>query len=228
MDNQIALGQPSPFRIKIEQLINQRPVILQLLRFVAIGILNTSLDFIIFNLLSKSMHIDAGTRLGYINVVGFACATIQSYIWNRYWAFSGATGGIYKNFVRLVLVGGLGAAAFAAVIIGSSLEAMPFFYGIILLGLIIAEIILWKTFKLASEGGQVDQTHTGTSQFITFVVVSIIGLLINSGLVVVLSTALVNVAGLPTDLVKNVAKALATGVSLIWNFLGYKLIVFKK
>jgi|GEM_PF-466590 len=227
MDYQPTSAQPLSFRVKIENLLVSKPVVLQLLRFVAIGVLNTSLDFIIFNMLSKWWGVSSGTQLGYINAIGFACATIQSYIWNRYWAFNGASGGIYKNFIRLMLVGGLGAAAFIGVILGSSFSAMPTFYILILFAFLVFEISFWVNFKLMSESGQMS-TASGGKQFVVFVVVSIIGLLINSGLVIVLSKGLPGVVPINEDLIKNLAKALATGVSLIWNFLGYKLIVFKK
>lgn len=229
MDYQTAAApQPTGSQNKIEQLLVNRPVILQLLRFVAIGVLNTALDFIIFNMLSKWFGIAEGVSLGYINVIGFACATIQSYIWNRYWAFSGNSGGIYKNFIRLMLVGGLGAAAFIGIIIGSSMSALPPYYFLLLFAFVVFEVAFWINFKLKSEGGELGSGASGTQQFVVFVIVSVVGLLINSGLVIVLSNALPDTLPFNADLAKNLAKALATGVSLIWNFLGYKLIVFKK
>lgn len=66
------------------------------------------------------------------------------------------------------------------------------------------------------------------NNFIIFVAVTLIGLSINTGVVYVLTTFV------PPILVKsatqwaNLAKILATGLSLIWNFAGYKLVVFKK
>lgn len=62
--------------------------------------------------------------------------------------------------------------------------------------------------------------------FVSFLVVSAIGILINTGIVVIATN--INPFGLDNSLWLNVSKALATVVSLTWNFLGYRLIVFKK
>ena len=210
---------------KIEALLIKRPVILQLLRFAAIGILNTAIDFIILNFFSKLLGIDEGVRLGYVNIIGFAMATIQSYIWNRYWAFDTSNQiGVLKNFIRLVLVGGLGFAAFVLVLLGAGKGAFPGYYLIVLIGLIIAQGFLWYNFKLHEAPDQAHSSHS--TQFIAFLIVSVVGLLINSGIVALVSGRLPE--EISTDLVKNVAKVVATAFSLVWNFIGYKLIVFKK
>ncbi|MFA5052530.1 MAG: GtrA family protein [Parcubacteria group bacterium] len=61
-----------------------------------------------------------------------------------------------------------------------------------------------------------------------FLIVSIIGWAINSGIVYLISTFIKPMFGLSQALWVNVGAVLATGISLIWNFLGYKFIVFKK
>jgi len=66
------------------------------------------------------------------------------------------------------------------------------------------------------------------ANFITFVAVTLIGLAINSGIVYVISTFVPPVFVDSQKLWTNLAKVLATGVSLIWNFMGYRLVVFKK
>lgn len=64
-------------------------------------------------------------------------------------------------------------------------------------------------------------------EFIQFLVVSVIGLFVNVGTVVVL----VNVIGAPGDIAPtlwvNIAALSATAASLAWNFIGYKFWVFK-
>jgi putative flippase GtrA len=223
MDSQDTSVASVTFSKKIENVLTQRPVILQLCRFVAIGLLNTGLDFIILNFFSKLLGIDHGVRLGYVNVIGFSLATIQSYIWNRYWAFDTSNQvGVLKNFVRLILVGGLGVAAFALVFFGVATKAVPGFYLISFVLMIIGQVALWFNFKLNS--GSDKSSHS--TQFIAFLIVSIVGLLINSGLITLVSSHLPE--SVSAELVKNIAKVVATAVSLIWNFIGYKLIVFKK
>ena len=68
----------------------------------------------------------------------------------------------------------------------------------------------------------------GGKKFSMFLVVSIIGAILNTWIVKFVSTNITPVLNLSPQLWVNVAKALATGVSLVWNFTGYKIVVFKK
>ncbi len=211
---------------QIEALLIKRPVILQLLRFVAIGVLNYTIDAIVFNFVSKYFGITEGSKLGLANIPGFIIAVLQSYLWNRYWAFGADMVTVLRNFVRLVLVGVLGVIGFVLVLAGAQ-NGFPAMYYLLIFALFFTfESILWLAFDLAHQmKGQVIETH-----FVSFFVVSIIGLLINIFIVSVASTYLNDHQGTLTnpDLIKNAAKIIATAVSLVWNFLGYKLLVFKK
>ncbi len=208
---------------KIEVQLQKYPIILQVLRFGAIGVINTALDFIVLNVVSKTFGISSGLQLGSINVIGFSLAVIQSYFWNHYWAFNaGQIVSLWKNFIRLVLVGALGALAVLIVLLGSNASAPASFYLIILAIFVIAEIVLWYGFELNKNA----PPKQAASEFLAFLFVSIIGLAINSVLIGLISSHLQLVAS--ADLNKNIAKILATLVSLIWNFIGYKIFVFKK
>ena len=66
------------------------------------------------------------------------------------------------------------------------------------------------------------------ANFITFVIVTLIGLAINSGIVYAITTFVPPTFVDSQTLWANLAKVLATGISLIWNFTGYRLVVFKK
>ena len=59
-----------------------------------------------------------------------------------------------------------------------------------------------------------------------FLLISGIGVVINSGIVILATSYPVQSIDAQTWL--NVAKIMATGFSLVWNFLGYKFIVFSK
>ncbi len=63
--------------------------------------------------------------------------------------------------------------------------------------------------------------------FPRFFAVTLIGVALNSGLIIVLTTYAPFLAGLAPATRLNLAKASATIVTLIWNFAGYKLIVFR-
>jgi putative flippase GtrA len=210
----------------LQRLLKERPIVLQILRFVAIGVLNTALDFTILNFATKALGITSGLSLGAMNVISFSAAMVQSYFWNHYWAFSASqTVDAVKNFVRLVVVGGIGAITFIAVLAGARAGATPAYFILVFAFFISTELCAWYGFGLHRQ----DSVQPSGSEFLAFVIVSAIGLLINSVLVAVISQALVNNPNFSNpDLVKNAAKIVATMVSLVWNFVGYKLIVFKK
>lgn len=67
-----------------------------------------------------------------------------------------------------------------------------------------------------------------TFQFSQFLVISIIGISINGAIVYLITSFIPPMFNINPQLWANLAKVAATGVSLIWNFLGYKFIVFKK
>ncbi len=208
---------------KVESFLARKPVILQLLRFGAIGVINTALDFLVLNFVSKTLGITSGLKLGQVNVIGFALAVVQSYYWNRAWTFNfEQTVSLWKNFWRLVFIGILGAAGVLLVLIGSKLSAPASLYLVALILFIVVEVILWEAFGLTKLMG----AGQGREQFVLFVTVSIIGLIINSALVALVSQYWPLTSNV--DLNKNIAKILATFVSLVWNFMAYKLIVFKR
>jgi len=67
-----------------------------------------------------------------------------------------------------------------------------------------------------------------TKEFLQFFIVSIIGLLINGAIVFMITTWVNPVSGLADASWANVAKIAATFISLVWNFIGYKFVVFKE
>lgn len=210
---------------KITAVLRAHPVIIQLLRFAAIGSLNTALDFIVLNLITKYFNVSFGLSLGQLNVIGFSLAVVQSYLWNRAWTFSaGSSVGLLQNALRLVLVGGLGFSTFLAVVIGANYEASSLYFCYILIAFVVVEVLLWRALGL-SFGSKEAKT-----QFVTFLIISLIGLAINSA-IVVLATKIIGPglgSVLNEDSVKNIAKIVATAFTLVWNFIGYKLVVFRK
>lgn len=65
-------------------------------------------------------------------------------------------------------------------------------------------------------------------QFVKFLSVSIVGLILNNSIIYFITTLVNPIFGLTPVLWANFAKVVATGVVLGWNFAGYKLFVFKK
>jgi putative flippase GtrA len=219
MDNNLAVAPD--FHEKITSFLETHLVIYQFLRFACIGFLNTGLSFLVVNTISKFLNISQGWPFGAIVGAGFVCAVIQSYPWNRTWTFGGEQGvTFWKNLVRLFSVGLLGCLALLFVLFASRFSAPAIFYLIILIIYIIVENVLWRSFGFHMSNWD----HEGHS-FMVFFIVTLIGLGINSSLSSIVSQHLHLTH---TDLDKNIAVALATAVSLFWNFVGYKVIVFKK
>jgi putative flippase GtrA len=65
-------------------------------------------------------------------------------------------------------------------------------------------------------------------EFLKFFLVSVIGFLLNSGVLWFFTTMIKPAFGLSPQVWLNVVKLVATVIYLIWNFVGYKLIVFKE
>ncbi len=74
-----------------------------------------------------------------------------------------------------------------------------------------------------------DRSRTGAAkQFVEFLAVSIIGIILNTAIVYSVTTLIQPMFGLGVKLWANFAKVIATAVVLGWNFIGYKFFVFKK
>ncbi|MBX4191376.1 MAG: hypothetical protein KW804_01085, partial [Candidatus Doudnabacteria bacterium] len=125
------------------------------------------------------------------------------------------------NFFRLILVGTLGAVFIISVLAGSRYQISWYYFLIMLCVYLYLESVLWRRFGFHLS----DWNHEGHS-FMIFFIVTFVGFLINFTLVTFVSVHL-HITQI-ADLDKNIAKVIATAVSLFWNFTGYKLIVFKK
>jgi len=71
-------------------------------------------------------------------------------------------------------------------------------------------------------------TGNARRQFILFIVVTLIGLWVLQPLVILASSALLAPFNLDDGVTLFIAKVLATGVSMVWNYLLYARLVFKK
>ncbi len=195
-------------------------IVFQFLRFGGIGGLNTAVDVIIFNALTKAADVTSGPTIGFINLAGFVAAVVQGYLWNQAWAFSNKGEERLKStLVRTLLVGGLGLVGVVAAVVASRAYAPAYVYLFLLAAFVSAECVLWSAFGLSFS-----KPASRGREAVTFLVVSAIGAVINSGAVTIISGFhLIDNA----DLNKNLAKLAAVGLSLIWNFIGYKLVVFR-
>lgn len=217
-----AVSSQLSLKQKSESFLERYPIILQLLRFGAIGIFNTAMDALVLNYMSAQFGIHKGAGIGWVNFPGFVLAVIQSYYWNKYWAFGvESVVSLVKNFFKLVAVGVVGVVVYGLLVLGGHQAAGPLYF-ISIFGLfILCQLILWYAFGFFNK-----QTENNPQHYLSFFTVSAIGFLINS-LVLYFATTYVSVSSNSGDNL-NISKLVATAVSLIWNFIGYKIFVFKK
>ena len=198
-------------------------LIVQLISFAGIGILNTAIDFAVLNLFASAFGVYTGIGIGLINAVSFTVAVFHSYYWNKVWAFGRDNTGLVRSVGRFIAAAILGGLVLVLVIFGSRQQYGWTFYLIVFSGIGLGEIILWKVFGL-----KVPALDGVRKEIGTFIGITLIGLLINSGIVVGVTKFVPPAFGLNQELWTNLAKVAATAVSLIWNFAGYRLVVFKR
>lgn len=195
----------------------------QFVRFVGIGFLNTAVDFGVLNFFAASLNTYTGIRVGGINAISFAVAVVHSYFWSKSWVFAKEESGFFKNLFKFAGAGVLGFLVLVGVIWGSRQQYGPGFYLGMLAVLAVGELILWKAYNLHLP------SFLGTQrEIVLFAVVSLIGVFINSGIVAGATIVIPPQFGLNQELWTNLIKAAATAISLIWNFLGYKMLVFRR
>ena len=90
--------------------------------------------------------------------------------------------------------------------------------------LAVVNSYLWNKHWVFQSGGQ----GKGQQDLPRFLAVTIIGLVLNSTLVVLATTYVTPPFGLTGAVWLNIAKVLITLFTLVWNFLGYKFFVFAK
>lgn len=71
-------------------------------------------------------------------------------------------------------------------------------------------------------------TEKAGKEFLQFIIVSIFGFLVNVGIASIIFKFIAAFGGLNLDQWGIICAAIATAISMIWNFLGYKFIVFEK
>lgn len=136
------------------------PIAFQAAKFVAVGVLNTAVDFGITNFLITLTGVAVGWEISAFKAAGFLVAVANSYAWNKWWTFRGAG-------------------------------------------------------------------HGGAKEISGFLLVSVGGLLVNVGTAAFVIHVIPSISGLSQVQWDNVGFLAATVLSLTWNFVGYKFLVFR-
>ena len=141
---------------------------------------------------------------------------------------------LVKQFSKFIIVGGVNTGIDFAVLnilmYTTQINSGPGLFFLNCLSFSVAVVNSYYmnrrwTFKEANAG--LADKGSGI-QFSQFFVVSIIGIVINGAVLTAITTLVPAPAGIGPQLWANVAKLFATGISLVWNFVGYKFVVFKK
>lgn len=141
---------------------------------------------------------------------------------------------LVKQFSKFIIVGGVNTlidfAVLNALMFLTGIHKGPSLFVLNCISFSVAVVNSYYmnkrwTFKEAA-AGIVDKN--AAVQFSQFFVVSLIGITINGLILTGITSYIAAPFGLSDQLWANVAKLVATGASLVWNFIGYKLFVFKK
>ncbi len=137
---------------------------------------------------------------------------------------------LINQFIKFAIIGGINTVVdFGILNILIWLTGITEGNGLIPLNVISFSIAVVNSYFLNKKWAFKDQEVSDAGKkFSKFLLVSLIGVVINTAIVRVVSTNVEPLFNLSPQLWVNAAKLTATAVSLIWNFIGYKLIVFKK
>ncbi len=138
---------------------------------------------------------------------------------------------IYQ-FVKFCIIGFLNAAIDFGVLnllsLYSGITSGFILGGVNVPGFIIAATnsYFWNKFWVFSQQRK-EGEKVSYGDLPTFLVVVVSGALVNSGLVVLFSTYFHPFLGMSAERWLNIAKVIASATSLLWNFVGFRLFVFK-
>jgi len=138
---------------------------------------------------------------------------------------------IIKQISKFVIVGvintGIDFAVLNALLFSTKIYSgrwLILFNSISFSAAVINSYFLNKYWTFKSQSGE----DSKAKQFSQFLIISVIGISINDAIVYGLATFTSPLFGFSAQMWTNVAKLFATAASMVWNFIGYKFIVFKK
>jgi len=191
----------------------------QFIKFLVVGANNTALDFLILNILMKVFNIYKGWSLIFLNSLSFSIAVTNSYFINRFWTFKERADKKIKN-IQIIL---LSIIIFLLV----NLKFLQIGFLSIFLICLFISLVIFVNFHIIKSFLTKENFIENTLKFGKFIFFTLVGIIINNGIVYIFTTFIHPFFGLSTILWANFSKALATIVTLFWNFTVYKFIIFK-
>lgn len=135
------------FALFVADLIGRSiPVFLQIVKFMAIGSLNTFLDLGVLNLLILIAAVASGYWYSVFKAISFIVANVNSYFWNKHWTFSSgksATIGEFGKFFTVSIIGfaiNVGIASFIVNIVSAPAGFSPAMWANI--GAVVATLVV--------------------------------------------------------------------------------------
>jgi putative flippase GtrA len=137
---------------------------------------------------------------------------------------------ILAQFLRFAAVGSLGVLIdFGLLNILSWVTGITKGWGIVPLNIISFSAALAVSFFLNKHWTFKDNSLSDNfKKFNLFLIISLLGLTINTSVVALITSYIHPSFAVGPYMLLNLAKIMATAASGLWNFSGYKLIVFKK
>jgi len=138
---------------------------------------------------------------------------------------------IIKQFIKFVFVGGINTGIdFLVLNVLMNLTDIESGPKLFVLNSISFSVAVINSYFMNKYWTFQDKTKTTQDpiKFSAFFIISLTGLVINSTVLTVITTYIPAPFELSQKFWANIAKLFATGFSMLWNFVGYKLFVFKK
>jgi putative flippase GtrA len=140
---------------------------------------------------------------------------------------------LVKQFSKFIIVGGINTGIDFAIfntemaITGIDTGTPLIAFNIISFSVAVINSYYMNKYWTFDDGRPLKEKST-SMKFSQFIGVSLVGIGINSTIVYAFTSLIPPMFGLSPRIWVNIAKLFATGASLVWNFVGYKLWVFKK
>ncbi|MFN3301640.1 MAG: GtrA family protein [Patescibacteria group bacterium] len=192
----------------------------QFFKFLITGANNTGLDFLVLNLLMLAFRIYKGWPIILFNIISFSIAVTNSYLINRFWTFRlDENKKIYKTQIFLIII---------IIFILINLKFLKNKFVFIFLAIVFFIVVLLINIYIVKNFLSKENFAKSSLEFSKFVFLTVIGMAINTGIVYYLTSFVSPFFGLTKVLWANFSKAVATCISLFWNFTCYKFVVFKR